>query len=567
MIYLQKFFTVLALIRIIILSVTSFFLIQGILEIPVVHLPFWLDLSLLMCVLHIGVSFIRFAVYKNSTFAYPSLFLLFWVLFIKAANFKIFLVDNTFRTQTLFSAVTLAIIAIYLYQNLRRSFRAIAKFKLDSRLTIMLSFLLVIMLGTGLLVLPISSAVPGSNISLIDAFFTACSAVCVTGLIVIDTATQFSRFGQIVILVLIQIGSLGLVTITSVFINLIGQNLSVRSQLSAKDVFGAQEGDYSLVQFLQFVLGFTLAVELIIAVILFGRFITQMPFADAAFFSVFHAISAFCNAGFALFSNSFVPYRSDFWVNAALMSAIVIGGMGFAVWQDVKRYFEQKTLKLRLQSLIALRLSLILIIIGTALFWILENNNILIGMSPKEKFLSSLFASVNLRTAGFNSVDLSESNQASRFMSVLLMYIGASPGSTGGGIKTTTFMIILATVSQTVNHNNDIIIYGRRVAGSIVFQAWTLIFNSMIWITGTTLLICAVEPFSLSDALYETVSAYATVGVSTGITPLLSTFSKILIAITMILGRVGPTTVMLALVGKTAKKSLIRTPIEDLPIG
>ncbi|MGL5955100.1 MAG: TrkH family potassium uptake protein, partial [Brevinema sp.] len=284
--------------------------------------------------------------------------------------------------------------------------------------------------------------------------------------------------------------------------------------------------------------------------------------------SIFHAITAFCNAGFSLFSDSLMGFRNDLTINFVVMSSIIIGGLGFGVWLDLKsRFIEKKIKNVSLQTSIALQMSLILVFLGAFAFFVLEKDNTLVGLSLFEQILSSLFTSVNLRTAGFNTLDLTQSNDSSRLLSTVLMYIGASPGSTGGGIKTTTFFVLLAYVRASLKNSPDITILGKRVEDSLAHQAWTLLFNSLCWIFFVTLLLCYIDGFSLSDAIYETVSAYATVGVSTGITGSLSNISKILISITMILGRVGPTTVMLALNTSKPKINLTRTPTEKLSIG
>ncbi len=556
---------VLSTIRVSVLSVTIFFLIQGVLGIPIPYIMLWLNICLFFIFIHLITEIVRY-IYVKDTVIINSLFLAgIWIVFIDASDLDIFIVDNTFKLQTFINAITLSIMCIYLYQNLSRLFSVFRKIKIGHRLLITLSFLLVIAVGTVLLKLPISTV--SSDLSLIDAFFTAVSAVCVTGLVVVDTATYFSRFGQMTIMFLVQIGSLGLVTITTTMVTLLGRRLSVSGQISAKNSISASN-DNVLVNYLGFTLGFTFIVEFIMASILFIRFYQIFPLEDAIFYSIFHAVTAFCNAGFSLFSDSLVGFRTDPIINFVIMGSIFIGGLGFGIWLDLKtRFIDKKTKTISLQTAIALFFSIFLVVFGTVVFFFLEKNHSLVGFSTSEKIISSLFASVNLRTAGFNSIDLSQTNEASRLFSLLLMYVGASPGSTGGGIKTTTFLVLCAYVKASLSNSNDITIFGKRVRDSLGSQAWSLVFHSLSWIFIVTLALCYLNGISLSDSLYETVSAYATVGVSTGITGSLTNMSKILISITMILGRIGPTTIMLVLIRNTQKTALTRTPAEKLSIG
>lgn len=564
--FLLPILNILSLIRISILSITVFISIQGILEIPIPNITLWLTLSLISIIIHMITEMIRYHYIKNASII-STLFLAgFWIVFIKGSQLQQFMIDDTYNLQTFVNAITTSILSIYLYQNLRRSFDIFTKIKISFRLLITLSFLLVISVGTVLLLLPISTPPLSPRLSLVNAFFTAVSAVCVTGLIVVDTATYFSRFGQIVIMTLIQIGALGLVTITTTLVTLLGRKLSLTSHLSAKSSVNTSS-ENSLTNYLSFTLGFTILIECAIALLLFSRFSKVLPFNDALFYSIFHAVSSFCNAGFALFSDSLMGFRNDITINIAIMLAIIIGGLGFGIWLDMKtRFISKETKSLSLQTLIALRISVILVLLGTLGFFIFEKNNSLSHLSLQEQLLSSLFASVNLRTAGFNTVDLSQTGEASRLMSLLFMYIGASPGSTGGGIKTTTFLVLLTYVRSSFTNSSDIVIFGKRIDSDLAQQAWSLVFHSLSWIFLVSLALCYFDNISLSAATYETVSAYGTVGLSTGITGGLSEISKILIAITMIIGRIGPTTVMLSL-ATPSKPTLIRTPKEKLSIG
>ncbi|MGL5722446.1 MAG: TrkH family potassium uptake protein [Brevinema sp.] len=580
MFYLQTFFRIISLFRVAILSVTAFFLIQGILEISVPFLPFWLRLSMIFALIHTLGDTVRYYVFRTARFTYTSILVLIWVLFLMTTGISSMLIDNIMKTQSLFCTLTLGFVGIYLYQDLRRTFSIFSGIKMDSRIIIVGSFILVILFGAGLLMLPISSQISGRTVAPVDALFTAASAVCVTGLTVLDTGTAFSYFGQIIILVLIQIGSLGLVTIMAVVINLLGKSMSLQGQMSAKDSFSSRLGDNSLQQFLRFALGFTLMIEGILALILFyrfsGQFVKLVPeqyptiinaLEHAAYYAVFHAVSSFCNAGFSLFSNSLVNYRTDILVNFTVMFAIFAGGLGFLVWQDIKHYVQGRSIQLRLQSIIALKVSIALIVFGTLGYYLLERSHSLWGLPLWDQLLSSLFASVNLRTAGFNTTDLSRTSEASRLFSSILMYIGASPGSTGGGIKTTTFAIIIATIRQLSNPNHNIVIAGRRINTELITQAWFVLINSLIWIFMVIMTLSIIEKIPLSAIIYEVFSAFGTVGVSTGITGSLSAASKLILTATMIIGRVGPSTVLLAILGGLSRQKLSLAPEEDIPVG
>ncbi|MGL5255052.1 MAG: TrkH family potassium uptake protein [Brevinema sp.] len=580
MVYLQSFFRIISLFRVTILSFTAFFLIQGILEIPIPSLPTWLQLTMIFAFVQTLGDTLRYYVFRTARFTYTSVLVLVWVIFLMTTGIYKLLIDNQMQTQTLFSTLTLGFVGIYLYQDLRRTFSIFSRIKMDSRIIIVGSFILVILFGAGLLMLPVSSRVSGRTISAVDALFTAASAVCVTGLTVLDTGKDFSYFGQVIILVLIQIGSLGLVTIMAVVINLLGKSMSLQGQMSAKDSFASRLGDNSLQQFLRFALGFTLMIEGVLALILFVRFSmqfislvpTQYPTVlnaveSAAYYAVFHAVSSFCNAGFSLFSNSLIDYRTDIVVNFTVMFAIFAGGLGFLVWQDIKNYTRGKTIQLRLQSVIALKVSIALIVFGTIGYYLLERSYSLKGLPLWDQLLSSMFASVNLRTAGFNTTDLSITSEASRLFSSILMYIGASPGSTGGGIKTTTFAVIAATIRQLSNPNHSIVIAGRRINNQLITQAWFVLINSLIWIFIVIMALSIIENLPLSAVVYEVFSAFGTVGVSTGITPTLSTASKLILTATMIIGRVGPSTVLLAILGGFSRQKLSLAPEEDIPIG
>ncbi len=565
--WLLPMLTVLSVMRISVLTITSVILIQSIFGVSNDSIIVWLNICLGFIIIHMCTEIIRFRFVKDTRIILTLFSTGFWIVFINFADLKLFMVDNTYRLQEFVSAVTLAIILPYLYQNLGRVFSVFQRFKLGYRLIVTLSFLLVIAIGTILLMLPISLRDEGTSLRIVDAFFTATSAVCVTGLTVVDTATYFSRFGQVIILVLIQIGSLGLVTITTSMVALLGRKISQTNRLSAQSSLSALS-DYSLMQYIAFSLIFTFIFELIIAIPLFIKFYRLMPLGDSIFYALFFAISSFCNAGFSLFTDSLESFRADFVVNITIMISIFVGGLGFGTWLNIQNNLtNRRSRPLSLQTKVALNTSLILAVAGAVGFFILERDASLKDFSVYEKTLASMFASVNMRTAGFNTINLADTKDASRLMSVVLMYIGAAPGSTGGGIKTTTFVVLIAYARASLANHKDITLYGKRIEESIAHQAWTLVFYSIAWICLVTIILCYVDNLSLSQAMYETVSAYATVGLGLGITPELSTFSKLLLCATMILGRVGPTTIMLALARGNRKSNIVRGAAEKMSIG
>lgn len=580
MVYIQSLIQFLSVCRVAALSFFIFFLIQGILEIPLPHLSAQVLIVLAFAVLHGLTDTLNRYIFRSSRFTYTSVIVIVWLIFLYNTSLLSFMKDNSYGTQSLFCAVTLLVTILYLYQDLSRTFTLFAKIKIDSRIIIVGSFILVIFSGAGLLLLPIARSSSLTTISPVDAFFVATSAVCVTGLTVINISKDLSRFGQVIVLILIQIGSLGLVTITSVFINLLGKSMSMQGQLSAKTSFSSRLGDNSLQQFLRFALIFTLGTEGLLSAVLFARFapdfLAQVPavfpsklvaLEYTAYHSVFHAVSAFCNAGFSLYSDSLMRFRTDIVINYTIMFAIFAGGLGFLVWQDVLHYSQGRVIRLRLQSLVALRVSLFLIIAGTISYWAIERSFSLKGLEFWDQMLSSMFVSVNLRTAGFNTTNIGATSEAGRFLSCIIMYIGASPGSTGGGLKTTTFAILLATIRQFTDNQHDAVIAGHRVSGTFIAQAWFLFVNSLIWIASCVFALCLIEPLPLSSVMYEIFSAYSTVGVSTGITPNLSPISKIIVASTMIVGRVGPSTLILAFASKMSRQKLTLAPEEDIAVG
>ena len=424
----------------------------------------------------------------------------------------------------------------------------------------LLSFVLVIMFGTVFLMLPSATANQG-NTSFIDALFTSTSATCVTGLIVHDTGSHFTFLGQIIILGLIQIGGLGIMTISTAFAIILGQKLTLRSENIMQDVVG-ESNKVQMFQLIKNIFFVTVVFEMIGAIPLYFVFDHDL------FSAVFHSISAFCNAGFSLYSNSFENFYGNWILNLTVMLLIIFGGIGFTVISDLKRIISSKKLgfkRLSLHSKIAIITTFILIAIGFILYFISEFNYTMEHFSFKDRFLSSLFQSVTTRTAGFNTIDNSNLSYPSVFITWILMFIGASPGSTGGGIKTTTLAVIVLSIVSIIKGRTDVIAYNKKIPEITTRKVMALIAVSLLVLF---LMIFLLLEFGLDnnsagqenfgkfqEIVFEAFSAFGTVGLSMGITSNLSIIGKIIIIILMYLGRVGPLTFIFAL---SAQKSVSR---------
>lgn len=431
-----------------------------------------------------------------------------------------------------------------------------------------LGFACVILIGAILLSLPISSA-KGESTSFIDCIFTSTSAVCVTGLVTKDTGTYWSTFGKTVIITLIQIGGLGFMSFTTLVFLLLGKKITLKERMvmqEAMNFFSLQ----GLVKLSKYVLLFTFSIEGIGALILSTQFIPQFGVLKGICYSLFHSISGFCNAGFDLIGNfsSLTSYSSNSVVILTISFLIVTGGLGFFVWSEL--YNTHKKRKFSLHTKIAIATTAILLIGGTILFFIFEMNNpnTMQNMSFKDKLLNSFFASVSPRTAGFNSVSTSGMTLSSKILTIVLMFIGGSPGSTAGGIKTTTMAVLIFTISSLIKGREDTEICNKRLCKEIVYKAIVIFIISLMLITIVTLVLSFTDPgFTLEQILYEVVSAFGTVGVTLGITTKLSALGKIIIAISMYFGRVGPLTIVLALTNKGGNRVNIKYPEEKILVG
>lgn len=436
--------------------------------------------------------------------------------------------------------------------------------------TIALGFLIIILTGTGLLMLPISSR-SGEVTPLLDALFTAVSASCVTGLVVVDTYTHWSLFGQTVILVMIQIGGLGFMTIGILFSILLRRRIGLRERgLMQESVNTLQIG--GIIKLTRKIIKGTFLIEGIGALILGIRFSLQpeLGFLRGMYYGIFHAISAFCNAGFDLMGYqeeyiSLMNYSSDFVVNITVMLLVVIGGIGFIVWDDLTR----KGLKFRrymLHTKIVLVSTAVLLVSGAVMFWFLERNHLLAGRGAAEQLLCSMFASVTARTAGFNTVDLAQLTDAGKFLNVILMFIGGSPGSTAGGIKTTTIVVILMYIWSNMKHTYGCNLFGRRLDNESIVKASAVFCTNLFLAVAAVLIISAVQILPVADVLLEVFSAIGTVGMSTGITRELILPARIVIIALMYCGRIGSLSFALSF---TQKKRMapVQRPMEQINIG
>lgn len=433
-------------------------------------------------------------------------------------------------------------------------------------LIVMLTFLSAILIGTFLLLLPFSTKT--GNIKLEDAFFTSTSAVTVTGLIVEDTSTYFTFFGQLVILILLQFGGLGFMTFSTLIILLIGKSMSITDKYIIENNFTA--GSYKNIKDLLLrIFVMTFGFELVGSIIFYFQF-SHLNLKERIFSSIFHSISAFCNAGFSVSTNSFENYTSNYIVNITLIVLIISGGIGFLVLNEVFLFTKRKIKsfsKFSLHSKLVIITSFILIFIGFIVIFteeLLNKNN---NLPITSKFLSSLFQSVTSRTAGFNTINLNYLSFASIFIIIILMFIGASPGSTGGGVKTSSIGMILAYFRSRLRGREKIDIFYRNIPSKTIEKAFLIIILSFLLISISFLLLLSFESkFEMRELLFETVSAFGTVGLSMGITPELSSPSKIIIMITMFIGRIGPLTLLIAL-SKKESKAVYNYPEENIMIG
>ena len=436
--------------------------------------------------------------------------------------------------------------------------------------TICISFLLVIAVGTLLLTLPISSRT--GRLGVIDAMFTATSATCVTGLVVRDTWSQFSLFGQVIILMLIQVGGLGLVTLTSFFALAARRRMGFRDlRLLGESV--SADGLSKATEVLKIVIKLAAAFEAVGIVLLLFAFVPQFG-AEGVWVSVFTAISAFCNAGFDLFGrfgaySSLVPYVNNYYVQAVVMFMIMAGGLGFMVWVELAEYRKKR--RLSLHAKVVLQFSVIFWVGGAALLALLEwsNPRTMGGLSVPGKVMAALFQSVSTRTAGMNTIDLAACSPISKLLMSVLQFIGAAPGSTGGGVKVTTFAVLILTIRSVAQGRDDCVIGGHHIESKTVYRALTIIVIGAVAAFGSAVVVYynTAETVSVIDCIFESCSAFGTVGLSVGVTGQLNTGAKLLYMACMFMGRVGPVSLAISLTAKPDDNKRKVLPVGHINVG
>lgn len=453
--------------------------------------------------------------------------------------------------------------------------------KINAPRIIILTFLITILAGTLLLLMPFSTYAPGS-MNVVDAFFTAASATCVTGLIVVDTGSYFTPFGKVVILILIQLGGLGIMTLSTFFFIMLGKRLTLKERIMMQDTIGERKikGVKGLIRM---IVGMTVFLETIGAALLTMRFIRvyNYPVKKAIVHGIFHSVSAFCNAGFSLYKDSLMRFGNDWVITSIMGSLILLGGIGFIVWYNLTHYYfwrrdPTRRGRLRLQTKIALSMSGILLIVMFLFTVAFEWNNTLKGLPLGEKICRSIFQAITPRTAGFNTITISKLNPATLWLTILMMFIGASPSGTGGGIKTCTFAVILASVYRMVVGKRQVLIRKKSIAEHISTKAISIAVISLGVIFVCCTLLLSVETIAsthysgnsyMGALIFESVSAFGTVGLSTGLTPHLSYMGKIVIILTMYVGRIGPLTLALLIGSKVQSHAVIKYPEESVMVG
>ncbi|MGD9568009.1 MAG: TrkH family potassium uptake protein [Sedimentibacter sp.] len=409
-------------------------------------------------------------------------------------------------------------------------------------------FATIIFIGAVLLSLPIASQ-NGLSIGFINALFTATSATCVTGLVVVNTATHWTVFGKVIIMILIQIGGLGVMTMTAMISFFIGKRISLKTRLLIMEERNVDELQ-GVVRLTKNILIFTFGVELLGALLLSIVFIKDYGVAKGVGFSIFHAISSFCNAGFDLIGNSMINYVNNPIITLAVCGLVITGGIGYFVFWDI--YASKKFHMLTLHSKLVLFITGILLVVGTFVMFVLEKDNpgTMGNLDMSGKINASIFQAVNPRTAGFNSIPIENSRTATSAITVVLMFIGGSPASTAGGIKTTTFGVLVISFYNLFKGKRDFEVLERRILPETTIKAAAILMVSLMLILTVSIILTLTEEatgYDFLDILFETVSAFATVGLSRGLTPYLSNAGKIILSALMLVGRVGPMTVAYAL--------------------
>jgi trk system potassium uptake protein TrkH len=441
--------------------------------------------------------------------------------------------------------------------------------KISSLKIILFGFALIILVGTILLMLPIS-AKDGSATGFTDALFTATSATCVTGLIRFDTFTYWTTFGQIVIISMIQVGGIGFMTVAIMLMMVTGHKIGLNSRFTMQNSISAPQVG-GMVKIARFILVGTFSIEIVGAVLLSRIFIPRYGVGKGIYYSIFHSISAFCNAGFDLMGgeekfSSLTGMGSNWYLNIVIMLLIIVGGLGFFVWKDVlDTRFRFK--KMRLHTKIVIVTTTVLIVLGTVvIFWLEWGEKGTTGKTISDQVLGALFQSVTTRTAGFNTIDLTKMTDGSIFFMVGLMLIGGSPGSTAGGMKTTTFAALSISIVSIFRRKKSEEAFGRRMEEDILRSAACVFMIYLFLTSASAMLISKIEGVSLLTALFESASALGTVGLTLGITPEVGIVSKLLLAALMFIGRVGSITILMAF-SSERKMVASKLPLEKVQIG
>lgn len=445
--------------------------------------------------------------------------------------------------------------------------KRIAKGRKSTTRLVAFGFALIILIGALLLSLPIATRT--GEVNFLNALFTATSATCVTGLIIADTFQHWTLFGQLVIIGLIQIGGLGFMTIGVYISVLLKKKIGLHERESIHESVNTLELA-GVVRLVKRIVQGTFLIEGIGAALLATRFIPQFGVLRGSYYAVFHAISAFCNAGFDLMGiqgeySSLVNFEGDIVVNLTVMSLILIGGIGFIVWNDISenKYHFKKYL---LHTKIVLTSTAVLTVVTTVLFLILEYDNVFAAMTWKEKLLGAAFCSVTPRTAGFNTVDTASLTDASKLLTMVLMFIGGSPGSTAGGAKTTTMVVLLFYAIAMIRNHEDINLFGRRLAGDVVKKANAVVMINITLALTAAVILMAMQPIPFTDVMIEVFSAINTVGMSTGVTRQWNAAGRIILILLMYCGRLGSLSFALVFAQKSTT-DCVRQPQEKIVVG
>lgn len=439
--------------------------------------------------------------------------------------------------------------------------------------TVCLGFLAVIVVGTVLLMMPFSTS-SGTWNDPIVALFTSTSAVCVTGLAVVDTGTDFSFWGQLCILLLAQIGGLGYMTTTTFLIMLVGRKFSLRQKIAIQQTLD-RPGMHGSSQVIQSIIATTMIFEITGVFLLMPAFVADYGWDQGVWLAIFHSVSAWNNAGFSLFSDGLIRYQSSWLVVFTITMLIIFGGIGYQViletylWLRDRLLNKTTNLVLSLDFKVACSTTLILLFTGTIAFFIIETKNIKTfgSLNLPTQFLAAWFQSVTSRTAGFNGIDIGQMTSAGLFITIALMFIGASPGGTGGGIKTTTLRVLTSCTKSILQGKEEVLLYERKIAISLILKAVAVLVGSVAMLVLSTVLISITDPkLNFIQLLFEVVSAFATVGLSTGITSSISVAAKLILIVTMYAGRVGVLLLMAAVLGDP-RPSRVHYPEENLLVG